>query len=544
MDRRDFLSLAAQVSAMMVLLRESVGLASANNLTQATQQTPTSTEAQPAPLPEPPSPQPISEAPFSEEWFQDMARTLAATPSNWPQVKLPEELRNLDYDGYRAVRFKKDSAIWAKDKVDTSLELFQAGYIFQDLVKVHLVEDGVAREFPYSSAMFEYGPKGKPPPENAPGGFSGFRIHGPINRPDVLDEYVVFQGASYFRSFASGQEYGISARGLAVNTAQMPGEEFPIFRSFWVVKPKKGDEFVIVYALLDSKSVTGAYKFTISHRTDTMMEIDCTLHPRLAMPYVGIAPLTSMFHSGPSDVTKYTDYRPQVFDSQGLQMWNGGGEHLWRPLINPERLQFSSFSDENPKGFGLITRDRNFNNYQDLQVRYDKRPSAWVEPLSDWGAGFVDLIELPTPTEYNDNIVAFWRPKEPLQPGQVYRYRYKLHWCWDAPLLRNFAFVSQTRISTPLAAGWHSFHLDFKGTENFNLCSENTDGCADKGKNVQLSASAGVIGQTYFQRNLVTGGHRLSFDFRTKGLEQADIRCVLNADGVQASEIWTYRWTA
>ncbi len=543
MDRRDFLSLAGQISAMTLLARESFGLAYANNISQAAPEAPPQPDAQPL-LSTPPQPQPPVEVPFSEEWLQELARNLAAAPYNRPEAKLPDELKNLNYDSYRAVRFNKDSAVWAKDNVDASLEMFQTGYIFQDLVKVHLVENGIAKEFPYSSSLFNYGSNGKPPPENQPGGFSGFRIHGPINKPDRLDEYVVFQGASYFRSFASGQEYGLSARALAISTAQMPGEEFPVFREFWALKPRKGDERVTVYALLDSKSVTGAYKFTISNRVDTVMEIDSTLHPRQAMPHVGVAPLTSMFHSGPSDITKYTDYRPQVFDSQGLQMWNGGGEHLWRPLINPERLQFSSFSDENPKGFGLITRDRNFNNFQDLQVRYDKRPSAWIEPLSDWGPGFVDLIELPTPTEYNDNIVAFWRPKEPLQPGKAYRYHYKLYWCWDAPLRRNFAFVSQTRIATAPVPGWHSFHIDFKGTENFNLCSENTEGCADKGKNVQLSASAGVIGQTYFQRNMVTGGHRLSFDFRSKGVEQADIRCVLNADGVQASEIWTYRWTA
>jgi glucans biosynthesis protein len=539
--------LAAQVSAAALAMRGAAAFA--NNLTPPAQTPaqpqpqPAQPQAQPAADPQPaPQPQP-AEAPFSEEWLFEHARALAKSPFAEPAARPPEELRSLNYDQYRAIRFKKEHALWANNGVDTTLEMFQSGYIYTDVVKLHIVEDGVAREVSYSPSLFTYDPGTKIPPEGV-GGFSGFRVHAPIKRPDVFDEYVVFQGASYFRSFASGQEYGISARGLAINTAQYPGEEFPVFRNFWIVKPKKGDGDITVYALLDSKSVSGAYKFRISHIVDTVMDVECVLHPRQPIPFVGVAPLTSMFHSGPSDMTRYPDYRPQVFDSQGLQIWNGGGEHIWRPLINPERLQSSSFLDQNPKGFGLMIRDRNFENYQDLQVRYEKRPSLWIEPTSEWGAGFVDLIELPTPTEYNDNIVAFWRPKEPLQPGREYGYRYKMHWCWDAPIRRNFAYVSQTRVAAAPAAGWQSFHLDFKGTEGFQLCAENSGDCGDKKRNVQLSASNGVIGQTYFQRNLATGGHRLSFDFRTKGLEQADLRCVLVADGVQASEIWTYRWTA
>ncbi|MDX2264572.1 MAG: glucan biosynthesis protein [Hyphomicrobiales bacterium] len=548
MDRRNFIALCGHLSAITVLAR-SASPASANNLTPApaTVAAPAPAEPAPPPPPAPPTPAPgplaPTSAPFSEDWLQELARTMASAPFDDSDLRLPDDLKSLNYDQYRSIRFLKDKAVWANDGVGLSLEMFQSGYIYGNLVRVHLVENGVATEFPYDPTLFTYGPDVKAPAPGSPGGYSGFRAHAPINRAGRLDEYVVFQGASYFRSFASGQEYGISARGLAVNTAQFPGEEFPLFRGFWVLKPKKGDERLTVFALLDSKSVTGVYKFVISHRVDTVMEIEATLHSRLKIPFAGVAPLTSMFHSGPSDLTKYPDYRPQVFDSEGLQIWNGGGEHIWRPLINPERLQFSSFSDENPKGFGLIIRDRQFTNYQDLQVRYEKRPSAWVEPIGDWGPGFVDLIELPTPTEYNDNIVAFWRPREPLEPGKTYRYAYRLYWCWDAPIRRNFAYVTQTRVASAGQPGWHSFHLDFANTGLYDFCVE-TEPCGDKLRNLQISCTNGAIGRSYFQKNPITGGHRLSFDFRSKGVEQADIRCVLVENGVQASEIWTYRWTA
>jgi len=207
-----------------------------------------------------------------------------------------------------------------------------------------------------------------------------------------------------------GKGYGMSGRGLAIDTAQPPADEFPIFRSFWLVKPEPGSRTVTVFALLDSVSVAGAYKFVISAGSTTIMDIECTLFPRAAMPYAGIAPLTSMFYFAPGNSYRADEARLRVHDSDGLAMVNGKGEHLWRPLINPTRVQYSAFADGNVKGFGLVQRERRADHYQDIDALYEARPSVWVEPKEGFGEGAVELVELPTKTEYFDNIVAFWAP--------------------------------------------------------------------------------------------------------------------------------------
>lgn len=554
MDRRNFLQLSGQFSAVTLLLRETISKAWANNLPEPqpaiapqaqAQQVAPPPEQQPAPPPQQPAPAPQpAEMPFSEEWFQGYARSLAQSPYEPLRAEIADELKDLDYVQFRSIKFRSDQAVWAKENLDARLEMFHAGYLYKDRIQIFLIENGIAKEYLYSPSLFDFGPTVKTPPQNSMTGFSGFRIHGPVNRRDKYDEYVVFQGASYFRSMAYGQfDYGLSARGLAINTAQPPGEEFPIFRSFWIEKPQPGTEGIKVYALLDSKSVTGAYKFVISRIRDTVMDVDCTLYPRQTMPYVGIAPLTSMFFLGPADIGRHPDFRSSVFDSEGLQIITGRGEHIWRPLINPQRLQFTVFTDENPKGFGLVTRDREFRDFNDLNARYEARPSLWIEPQDNWGPGSVDLIELPTGSEYNDNIVAFWRPQAPMEAGKAYRYRYKMIWCWEPPIRPNFAKFIQTRVGISMKAGWHAFLLDIRGTDGFEPCSAEHEPCM-KPENFQITASQGEIGEVYYRRHAVFGGHRLQFDFHSKGVEQADIRCVLISDGKPISETWVYRWTA
>jgi glucans biosynthesis protein len=360
-----------------------------------------------------------------------------------------------------------------------------------------------------------------------------------------MDELAVFLGASYFRSKAAGQGYGISARGLAIDSGQPRPEEFPIFRSFWIERPGPRATSITVHALLDSPSICGAYTFEISYHVNTVMEIDAELFPRKRIAYAGIAPLTSMFRSGPQDKPEFWDYRPRVYDSEVLMIWNGRDERILRPLINPQQVQFSAFMDNGPRGFGLVMRGRDFRDFQDLQVRYELRPNLWVEPLGDWGEGSVDLIELPTPNEYNDNIVAFWHPKEPLEPGKSYSYRYRLHWCWDPPVRSNVALVSETRIAPASKPGWHGCHLDFRGPLGFNFCDSFSRICPNKRDNLQITASGnGKIGDIYFEQNPVLGGYRLSFDFLTDGVEKTDLRAVVLSHDRPISEIWTYRWTA
>jgi len=338
----------------------------------------------------------------------------------------------------------------------------------------------------------------------------------------------------------------MSARGLAINTAQPPADEFPIFRRYWLVKPAPGAASVTVFALLDSVSASGAYKFVISAGPSTVMDVDCTLFPRTAMPYAGIAPLTSMFYFAPSSSYRTDEARLSVHDSDGLFVLNGKGERIWRPLINPKRVQYSALADTNLKGFGLLQRERRADRYQDLDARYEQRPSVWVEPKDNWGEGTVDLVELPTETEYFDNIVAFWRPKAPLRAGDTYTYRYRLTWCQEPPVREDLATVTQTLVgASTRQEGMRVFYIDFARTEGLGLCDDLADFCSDKTGNVELSASAGTFVNIAIRRNQIAGGHRAVFEYQpAPGSFQADLRCVLAVNGKPVSEVWLYRWTA
>ncbi len=524
MDRRDVLKLGAGFTAALFLARHAVGAAGA--------------EPQALPLGE--------SAPFSEDALIELARRLAKSPYAPPPDAVPAAYKGLNYDQYRAIRFRKDLALWAHDGLGYTAEFFSAGYIYAYPVQIFAVDGGRAAEVRYLPDLFTYGPEVSRPPENTNPGFSGLRLHTPFNRPDILDEFAVFQGASYFRSKATGQDYGLSARGLALNTAQPPADEFPIFRAFWLLKPAPGSAAVTIFALLDSTSVAGAYKFVITAGQNTVMDVDCTLFPRQTLTYAGIAPLTSMFYFAPGSGYLADDVRQSVHDLDGLSIWNGKGEHIWRPLINPGRNQFSVFADTGLKGFGLLQRERRADRYQDFDAHYEARPSCWVEPREAWGDGSVDLVELPTKTEYFDNIVAFWHPKEPLQAGGAYPYRYRLTWCAEPPLRVNFATVAQTLVGASTQHnGLRLFDVDFKGDEEFKLCDDVEDFCGGKNGNVELTASTGTIVNVAIRRNKISGGHRVSFEYQpAAGAAEADLRCVLVADGKPVSEVWVYRWTA
>lgn len=519
MNRRNFIEFAGALS-----------LAAVTQNLQALAQTASAGGAE-ALRPAPDAP----ETPFSEDWLVLHAQTLARAPFVAPEVKMAKELAGLSYSAYRDIRFKRDEALWKDQASPFRVEFFHGGLYFKNSVRVYVVDGGRAREYLYSPSLFTFGPLiPTPPAADSATGFSGFRVHTPLNDPNVFDEYVVFQGASYFRAVARGQVYGLSARGLAVNSGQPPGEEFPYFHSFWLTQPRPGDVSVVAYALLDSESVTGAYKFILTPGQTTYTDVTCTLFPRKPLSYVGIAPLTSMYMHGPSQRRRFDDFRPQVHDSDGLAIWNGAGEWIWRSLINPERLQFSAFTDNNPKGFGLLQRDRIFSDYQDLEGRYGDRPSVWVEPFGDWGEGSIDLLELPTADEVNDNIVAFWKPRNGLIPGSNHHYRYRLHWGWEPPVRSNMGWVASVRIGKSWNAGARLIVTEFLGTQAYNGSQMTVD----------LRASTGRIENVVVIPNPVTGGHRLAFDFYPNSGDASDIRGVLIGNGKPASEVWMFRWTA
>jgi glucans biosynthesis protein len=319
------------------------------------------------------------------------------------------------------------------------MQLFHLGFLYQRPVTVNIIRDGVPTPVPYQRELFDYGRNKieRTLPVNL--GFAGFRLHYPLNDPKVLDELIAFLGASYFRFLGSEQKYGLSARGLAINVKGGEAEEFPHFREFWIEMPKPNDERAIVYALLDSPSVAGAYRFDIYPSKETTLDVTATLFPRQTISNVGVAPLTSMFFEGENDRKPTDDYRLEIHDSDGLLMQSGAGEWIWRPLRNPNAKTISSFSDNNPRGFGLMQRDRVFENYQDLEASYHQRPGYWVEPIGQWGEGWVELVEIPTPDETHDNIVAYWQPNRAFESCPIA--------C--APPRRSAPCIRAARWSTP-----------------------------------------------------------------------------------------------
>ena len=472
--------------------------------------------------------------PFDATVVRALARALAQKRFKAPDKSLPDNLKNIDYDQYRSIRFKPEKALWRGAGLPFQVEFFQRGFIFEDHVDIYIVEDGKAHLFPYSPDLFDYGLV-KPTPADSNVGFAGFRLHAPINRPDYYDEVGVFLGASYFRAVAKNQVYGLSARGLALRTADSTkGEEFPFFKAFWIEKPAKGTDSIVVHALLDSESASAAYRFTIRPGDTTIYDVQMALYPRVEIKEAGIAPLTSMFFFDANDRVGVDDYRPAVHDSGGLAMRNGHGEELWRPLINPKDLQISIFSDVNPRGFGLMQRERQFHDYEDLESRFEKRPSLWIEPIGDWSAGAVYLIEIPSNKEIHDNIVPFWRPHDPLLAKREYIYTYRMHWGWGKANPRGLARFMRTRIGAG-PDGTRLFVLSIEGGR--------LDFSDVKAFKAVFSSNKGKIKHLVLEPNPVTGGLRVSFQLSTDKEPVIELRGQLMQKDKPVSEVWMYRWT-
>ncbi|HEY8383737.1 MAG TPA: glucan biosynthesis protein G [Microvirga sp.] len=484
--------------------------------------------------------------PFRFEEVVRRARDLAAVPSEVTAPTLPDPLNRLDFDAYRDIRFRPERALLGSAGGPFRMQLFHLGFLFQRPVTVNVIRDGVPTPVPYQRELFDYGKNRieRPLPVNL--GFAGFRLHYPLNNPKILDEVIAFLGASYFRFLGRDQKYGLSARGLALNVEGEGGqrEEFPHFREFWVELPQADADRATVYALLDSPSVTGAYRFDIYPSAATTLDVQATLFPRRQITAVGLAPLTSMFYEGENDRRRVDDFRPELHDSDGLLIHSGAGEWIWRPLRNPARKSVSSFLDANPRGFGLLQRDRVFENYQDLEAHYHERPGYWVEPVGAWGEGRVDLVEIPTNDETHDNIVAYWQPKAPYEPGQEVAIAYRMRSISAPRTLHPGGQVVNTFQTPPRASGSNApsdrthrrFIVDFGGGElPFFL--------ADPAQ-VQLvpSTSAGRITHTFLVPNDQTGGFRAAIDVKLDPGQSTDLRAFLKAGNRALTETWTFPW--
>jgi periplasmic glucans biosynthesis protein len=479
------------------------------------------------------SPAKAEAAPFDRSLVRQLAKDAADKPYKAPDTKLPDALKNLDYDHYRQIRFLPDRALWRGEKLPFEVQFFHRGFFYAPRVDIYEVVNNQATRIAYRPDEFSFG-SNAPPAADADLGFAGFRIHSPINRPDYYDEVCVFLGASYFRAVAKGEIYGLSARGLAINTGEAKGEEFPLFKTFWIERPAANANSIVVHALLDSESTTAAYRFTIRPGGTTVFDVEMAIYPRVALDHAGLAPMTSMFFFGSNDRIGVDDFRPSVHDSDGMAIYNGRGEELWRPLNNPRDLQISTFSDLNPRGFGLMQRQKNFFAYQDIESSFEKRPSLWAEPIGDWGEGSVQLIEIPTNEEIHDNIAGFWRPKNPLQAKGEHTYTYRLHWGPDAPKASSLARFSRTGVGAR-GEGVKIFVLDLVGDRLKSI-----DPAAIRGN---VIAEKAEIRNVVTQPNPGTGGWRLSFELAVKEKAPVELRASLMQGNDAISEVWIYRWT-
>ena len=483
---------------------------------------------------------------FDFAWLKGQAHYLASNPFQPSKDALPAPMAHLSYDQYQSIRFRTDHSLWGDSGLAFRLQFFHVGRTFADAVHVYEVVDGQAREVVYDPAMFEWDKTGVDPAlmkDHA--GFAGFRVQFVTNwRADV----AAFLGASYFRAVGSDfRQYGLSARALAVDTAFPRPEEFPRFTSFWFERPARDSGVLTLYALMDSPSITGALRLTLAPGGTLVMNVDSALYPRKTIERLGVAPLTSMYFYGENDRRGANDWRPEIHDSDGLSMWSGSGEWIWRPLVNPAQLHFNSYADDNPRGFGLLQRDRDFDHYQDDGVYYDRRPSLWVEPklgpAGGWGKGAVQLVEIPTVDETFDNVVAFWNPLEKPKSGEELLFSYRLYWGTKMPYGSTLAQTVATRTGIGGIVGvkrqyysWH-FAVDFAGGELGALAR-------DASVEAVVTTSRGTIEHVtaHFVREFE--GYRALFDVKPDdGIEPIDLRLYLRVDGRALTETWIYQWT-
>lgn len=470
------------------------------------------------------------------------ARELAKQKYQKVEANIPPQLRDMDYSQYRAIRYRTDKAIWNGES-NFEMQLFHLGFLYREPVAIDLIENDQNHPLTFDPELFSYDGPAAPLAEvaSADMGYAGFRIHYPLNNQDYNDEVLVFQGASYFRMVGPGQLYGLSARGLAIDTAAATGEEFPVFRRFWLVKPGPQANNLVIFALLDSPSVTGAYRFELQPGSPTQIQVKARIFAREDVKKLGIAPLTSMYHHGENHTRFVDDFRPEVHDSDGLMMETSAGEWIWRPLSNPTSLTVTSLQDVHPRGFGLMQRDRDFSHYLDAEAHYEKRPSFWVTPGNGWGEGRVELVEIPTDSETNDNIAAYWVPAKSVKKGDALAFDYRLtsvNHINTTPLAK----VQRTRIGwgalpgqkNPPPRSTRQFAVDFAG-DSLSQFS------ARQAINANLQISSGKLADLMVFK-LPDNHWRATFKITPERDKPVDMRLSLQLHNQTLSEVWSYVW--
>ena len=477
------------------------------------------------------SPRELASPPAFFSELSAQARALAEKPAApAPEMELPSELQRLDYDGYRNIRFRPERSWWRGEPGRFELQFFHPGPGYREPVWISVLEQGGARPIAFSPELFSY--QGLARPALGTGlEFTGFRVHAPLNQAAYRDEVVAFHGASYFRAVGKSDVYGASARGLAIDLGAAQPEEFPRFSHFYLVRPGASDRSLWILALLESRRATGAYAFRVEPGATTTIEVSARLFVRDAGAVLGLAPLSSMYLCGEEAPNCFGDFRPEIHDSDGLELWAASGERLFRPLRNPERTVSSSFRLDAPRGFGLVQRDRDFDHYQDLEARYQDRPSVWIEPLAGFSQGSVRLLEIPARSETGDNIALAWVPdRTPALPAEL-ELRYRLNVGRATPQVAT-GHVTATRLT-------HTEH-GLRVLVDFALAA------AAQGRPALVLSSPGArVLEQHLEDNPHAHTLRASFELaREPGAHDVELRAFLKTDSDTLTETWSYAWQA
>lgn len=476
------------------------------------------------------TPAPAEAPPPAFQRWVDEARALAEKPAAPPRVMhLPEVLSSIDYDGYRKIRFRPERSLWRGQPGRFEVQFFHAGPGYRTPVTVSVLDDGQERKLPFTTDWFRYDGLERPPPADGLE-LTGLRIHTALNRADYRDEVLTFHGASYFRALGAGNVYGLSARGLSIDLGSAGPEEFPCFTRFALQRPGAQDTSLWILAFLESQRATGAYAFRLLPGSNTVLDVHARLFVRDPRASLGLAPASSMYLCGEESGGCPHDYRPEVHDSDGLALAGATGERLFRPLRNPRRTVTSSFRLDSPRGFGLLQRDRDFDHYQDLEARYQDRPSMWVEPLQGFERGSVRLLEIATKDETGDNIAMAWVPDQvPALPATL-ELRYRLH--FGAVVGRGPGGEVQSTRTAPTERG-RRFIVDFRLPEpQRQLAVE-----------AVISASGGRVLEHHVEDNQLARTWRASFEVAPEpGARDVELRAFLRAGPDTLTETWSYAW--
>ncbi|WP_394222250.1 glucan biosynthesis protein [Alteromonas gracilis] len=473
----------------------------------------------------------------------DAARKSATESYEQDDHGLNSKLKEIDYTTYRSIRFKPQQSLWHGEN-NYELQFFHPGFLYEYPVTIHTIgENNKPERLAFNSNMFNYDGAASELAGliDEKSGFAGFRVHYPIKNEEYKDEFAVFLGASYFRLVGKNQIYGISARGLAIDTALAKGEEFPHFTEFWVIEPSEGKP-ITIYARLESPSVAGAYKFVIQPDIDTSVKVESWLFARDDVSKLGIAPFTSMFLYGENTEKRHDDYRPEVHDSDGVLMVTHADEEIWRPLTNPARLQVTSLSDANPKGFGMLQRDGEWANYLDAEANYHLRPGLWVTPIAGFEKGRLEVVEIPTKSEIHDNIVAFWTPEKPFKSGESLYFSYDLKTVEQNPFVSELASVVRTRQGKAVLPGDEFKDDSLNATRQFSVDFSAPSSIAFNGESMKLviQGANGTISQQRLYPVADGQEWRATFFVKPKEKQTVDMRAFIEKDGKRVSEVWNY----